>query len=148
MPKSAVAIAVGLLSLLLVSFRWRTDFDHAKADAKANHKLILLKFSGSDWCLPCIRMEREVFSKDTFSRFAADNLEMVNVDFPRLSKNRLSKETAAQNDALAQQYDKEGHFPHVLLLNADGKVLKEWDGYKGEKPEDLIAQIKPYATMR
>ncbi len=120
---------------------WRTDFDKAKADARSQHKLVLLKFSGSDWCVPCIRMEKEVFAKDTFSHFADKALVMVNADFPRLSKNRQEGAVKKQNEALAEQFDKEGHFPYTVLLSPDGKVLKVWDGYSGIKPEELIAQI-------
>ena len=136
------------VSLLLMSFNWRTDFDKAKADAKAEHKLILLTFSGSDWCLPCIRMEKNVFSKDIFAHFAADKLEMVNADFPRLSKHKLEKSLVKQNETLAQQYNKEGSFPLTLLLDADGKVLKIWEGYTGDEPENLIREIEVYANGR
>jgi thioredoxin-related protein len=141
-------VGMVVLSLMLMSAGWRTDFDRAKADAKEKNRLILLTFTGSDWCVPCIRMEKEVFSKDTFTRYATCNLETVNADFPRLKKNDPGKAIYAQNKVLAEQYDKEGHFPFTVLLTADGKVLKTWDGYKGEKPEDLIGQIKSYANMR
>jgi len=130
------------LALALMSLSWRTDFDKAVSDAKVQHKLVLLKFSGSDWCLPCIRMEKEVFNTDTFSHFAQDHLCMVNADFPRLSKHKLDKELTKQNERLAERYNKEGHFPLTLLLDADGKVLKTWDGYSGAKPEEVIQQIK------
>lgn len=133
------------LTVVFTSAGWRTDFTRAKSDAKKENKLILLKFSGSDWCLPCIKMEKELFTQDSFSRYAAAHLEMVNADFPRLKKNKLDKATEHQNESLAEQYDKDGHFPYTVLLDADGKVLKTWDGYKGEKPEDLIQQISTYA---
>lgn len=133
------------VSLLLMSSGWRTDFDKARADAKRDHKLILLKFSGSDWCLSCIKMDNEVFGKETFSNFAAANLELVNADFPRTKKNQVERSIAEQNDALANRYNSDGHFPYVVLLDAEGKVLKTWDGYSGEKPETFIQQIKPYA---
>lgn len=132
------------LSVFLMSSGWRTDFQKAKDEARAEHKLILLKFSGSDWCLPCIRMEKDVFEKDAFDEFAKQNLEMVNVDFPR--KNKQERSLVKQNEALAEQYDKEGRLPYTVLLNADGKVLMSWDGYKGEKAEDMIHQITAYAA--
>jgi thioredoxin-related protein len=138
----SMILLVSAASLILTSAGWRTDFDKAKSDAKKEHKLILLTFSGSDWCLPCIRMEEDVFSKETFTHFADANLEMVNADFPRTHK--LSNTLTKQNDALAEQYDKEGDFPYTVLLDADGQVLKTWNGYKGEKPETLVQQIKPY----
>ncbi len=65
------------LIILLSSASWRTDFEKSKSDARSDHKLILLKFSGSDWCLPCIRMEKAVFSNDSFRQFAERHLEMV-----------------------------------------------------------------------
>lgn len=145
MRRLGVLLAAGL-SLSLMSFTWQTDFEKAKAKAKSEHKLILLKFSGSDWCLPCIRMEKEVFSNQSFSQFSDKNLEMVNADFPRLSKHKLDKSVSKQNEALAERYNKDGHFPLTLLLDADGKVLKVWDGYQGQKPEDLIGEIKQNAN--
>jgi thioredoxin-related protein len=140
-----MSIAIVGLALVFTSAGWRTDFTKAKLDAKKDNKLILLKFSGSDWCLPCIRMEKEIFAQDSFGKFAEAHLEMVNADFPRLKKNKLDNATERQNESLAEQYDKDGHFPFTVLLNADGKVLKTWDGYKGEKPQDLIQQISSYA---
>lgn len=127
-----------------MSADWRTDFDRVKSDARKDGKLILLKFSGSDWCLSCIRMEKEVFSADSFHAFANDHLEMVNADFPRLSKNKPSKTVVSQNEALAERYDKEGHFPYTVLLDADGKVLKSWDGYARIQPSEFVEQIRPF----
>lgn len=130
------------VAILLLSWSWQTNFEKAKTEAKLNHKLILLNFSGSDWCVPCMQMQREIFLKEEFNSFASNHLEVVNADFPRLKKNRLSKELVKQNDALADQYNKEGHFPHTVLLDADGKVLKTWDGYHGENPQTFIQQIE------
>lgn len=148
MLKPRAIIALLVLPLFLMSAGiWRNDFDKAKADAKAQHKLILLKFSGSDWCIPCIRMEKDIFTQDTFQHFAQGNLIMVNADFPRLAKNKLDKAVLKQNDMLAEKYNKEGHFPYTVLLDPDGKVLKVWDGYTGMKPEDLMQQIKPNVAL-
>lgn len=148
MKRVIVLLVTVISSFTLMSSGWRTDFKKAQDEAKAENKLILLKFSGSDWCLPCIRMEKEVFSQPTFSDFASKHLEMVNADFPRLKKNALAKNIENQNDALAEQYDKEGHFPYTVLLNADGKVLKTWDGYDNQSPEDMITQIHAYASTQ
>ena len=137
---------VGILSILtagmLMSSSWKTDFSKAKETAKKENKLILLKFSGSDWCIPCIRLEKQVFSQDAFSQFADNKLVMVNADFPRLKKNMPDKDIIKQNEVLAEQYDKQGHFPYTVLLDSDGKVLKAWDGDPGLSPEVFIEQIK------
>jgi thioredoxin-related protein len=139
--KLLTALLLAISSLVLISADKSPDWEQAKRQARQENKLILLTFSGSDWCLPCIRMEKEVFEKDTFSHFANNNLVMVKADFPRQKKN-IDKENTAQNEALAEQYDKAGHFPFTVLLNADGKVLMAWDGYQGNKPEDFIRDIK------
>jgi thioredoxin-related protein len=139
--KLLTALLLAISSLVLISADKSPDWEQAKRQARQENKLILLTFSGSDWCLPCIRMEKEVFEKDTFSHFANNNLVMVNADFPRQKKN-IDKDKTAQNEALAEQYDKVGHFPFTVLLDADGKVLMAWDGYTGNKPEDFIRDIK------
>jgi len=140
--KAINTILIMLLALTLTSANWSSDFSQAKQLSRKENKLILLKFSGSDWCVPCIRMEKNIFSKDTFQHFAEDNLVMVNADFPRLKKNQPDKSITKQNETLAEQYDKQGHFPYTVLLNSDGKVLKAWDGDPGVSPEELIQQIK------
>ena len=143
----SIAALLILPVFLMSADTWRTDFDKAKADAKKQHKLILLKFSGSDWCVPCIRMEKEVFSNGAFQQFASESLIMVNADFPQKGMSKMEKALIQQNDALAEQYNKEGHFPYTVLLDPDGKVLKVWDGYKGMKPDELIAQLKPNVAL-
>jgi thioredoxin-related protein len=148
MLKLRSLLALLILPLFLMSAdNWRTDFDVARADAKKEHKLILLKFSGSDWCVPCIRMEKEVFSTETFQQFASTSLITVNADFPQRGLAKMPKALIQQNEKLAEQYNKEGHFPYTVLLDPDGKVLKTWDGYKGMKPEELIAQVKPNVAL-
>lgn len=135
------------LSLLILSIfvsypEWLTDFNKAQQEAAQNKKMILLNFSGSDWCGPCIRMKKEIFDVDVFNNYAAEHLVLVSADFPRLKKNQLSKEQTKQNEGLADKYNKEGKFPLTVLLDADGKLLKEWDGLPNETPEMFVAEIK------
>jgi len=131
-----------LSSFLLSNDPWGTDLDKAKESAQAGHKLIMLNFSGSDWCGPCIRMHKELFESKTFSEYANDHLVLVSADFPRLKKHQLSPEQLNKNNKLAETYNKEGNFPFTLLLSADGKVLKTWDGYPKTSPEEFTDQIK------
>ncbi|MDH7459904.1 thioredoxin family protein [Chitinophagaceae bacterium 26-R-25] len=118
-----------LSSITVIDLSWQTDFEKAKQTAHEKHHLILLNFSGSDWCGPCIRLHKEIFDSDGFKKVADEQLELVNADFPRLRKNQLSKEQQQQNDKLADRYNAQGNFPATILLDADGKVIKEWDGY-------------------
>ena len=120
---------------------WLTDFAKAKGEAASSHKAILLNFSGSDWCIPCIRMHKTLFESTAFEQLAQNGLVLVNADFPRLKKHQLSKEQQKQNDALAERYNRDGKFPYTVLLNADGKVLWAWDGDPAEAPEKFVEEI-------
>jgi thioredoxin-related protein len=132
-----------IFSVAAMSFTgWETDFEKAKQKAKEKHELILLNFSGSDWCGPCMRMKKEVFEDKPFSTMADANLVLVNADFPRSKKNQLSEQIRKQNELLADKYDPEGKFPFTLLLNPDGKILKTWDGLPDENADQFIKQIK------
>lgn len=120
---------------------WQTDFVKAKQEAKQTHKYILLNFSGSDWCTPCIRMHKTIFENASFENYAEKDLVLVNADFPRLRKNQLSKEQQKQNDALAEQYNPEGKFPYTLLIDENGKVVKYWEGCPNESANAFVAEV-------
>ncbi len=120
---------------------WQPDFDTAKQIAKDKHELILLNFSGSDWCGPCIRMRKEIFDNEAFLKMADSSLVLVNADFPRSKKNQLSDDAKKQNNALADKYNADGKFPLTLLLDADGNVLKTWDGFPDEDAAQFVAEV-------
>src|ERR1700735_1061793 len=80
---------------------WMGDFDSAKTEAAKEHKLILINFSGSDWCGPCIRLRKEILESSTFEDYAKDNLVLVRADFPRQKKNQLDAAQVKRNEALA-----------------------------------------------
>ena len=121
---------------------WEPNFDTAKKTAAAKHQLILLNFSGSDWCGPCIRMRKEIFNDSTFSAMADTSLVMVNADFPRNKKNQLDKLIKKQNEALADKYNPEGKFPFTLLIDANGKIVKTWDGLPDETVAEFTQDVK------
>lgn len=140
---------LGLVVLALSSFiNWQPDFEKAKQIAKQKHELILLNFSGSDWCGPCIRMRKEIFSDASFTALADSNLVLVNADFPRNKKNKLSKTVIKQNESLADKYNPEGKFPFTLLLDENGKVLKTWDGYPDGGISNFMKQVKAVCNGR
>jgi len=117
------------------------DFEAAQQQAKNEDKVILLNFAGSDWCAPCIKLTREIFENDEFLSYAESHLVLVRADFPRLKKNQLSKEQTKHNETLADKYNPQGKFPYTLLISADGKVLREWDGYQSTTPAGFVDQI-------
>lgn len=110
--------------------------------AKRKHELILLNFSGSDWCGPCMRMRKEIFDSDIFSKMADSNLVLMNADFPRNKKNQLDKVTTKQNEMLADKYNPSGNFPFTVLIDPDGKVLKYWEGLPKIDAAAFAQQVK------
>jgi thioredoxin-related protein len=122
--------------------QWHVSMEEARQLALQQHKHILLNFSGSDWCGPCIMLRKEVFDDPSFQSFADSTLVLVNADFPRLRKNQLPREQQQSNDKLADRYNSQGKFPLTLLLSADGKILKQWEGLPGLKPEAFAGQIE------
>lgn len=121
---------------------WLHNFDSAKVQARAEGKYILLNFSGSDWCIPCMKMEQDIFSSQAFLDYAKDNLVLVNADFPRKSKNQLSKQQQKMNNSMADKYNAEGSFPLTLLLDNSGNKIKVWDGYYKDGPGSFVNEIK------
>jgi thioredoxin-related protein len=117
---------------------WLTDFHRAQEEAKAGHKLLLLNFTGSDWCGWCMRLQAEVFSKPEFAEYARQNLVLVELDFPRAKP--LSSEVRSQNAALAEKYGIAG-FPTIVVLNADGKPIGLL-GYVPGGPSAFIEELK------
>ena len=114
---------------LLGSSVWQTDFQKAQTEATTQKKYILLNFSGSDWCGPCIKLKKEILDSEEFLKYADEKLVLVRADFPRLKKNRLSPEQTKQNETLAEKYNPEGKFPLTVLIDASGKTVKSWEGY-------------------
>lgn len=136
-----VIIAIAFFATSATPLVWLSNIEQAKTVASTENKLILVNFAGSDWCIPCIRMEKQVFETAAFSDYAAKNLVLVKADFPRLKKNLLSKEQTALNESLAGVYNPHGKFPYTLLLDKTGKVLKEWDGLPTTDPATFVNNV-------
>ncbi len=131
-----------LLGLSPALTDWQHDIEKAKLEAKQDHKVILLNFSGSDWCIPCINMEKEVFENAEFKIYAEKRLVLMRADFPRLKKNALARDLQSKNEALAELYNNKGAFPFTVLLDSDGKVLKSWEGKPEVSTAEFINQIR------
>jgi protein disulfide-isomerase len=120
---------------------WQTDYAKALALAKSQNKRVLLDFTGSDWCGPCIELRKRVLSRPDFSAYADKNLVLVEIDYPQRKKQ--SDELKKQNEKLSKQYgiDEKG-FPTIMLLDPSGKVLREFTGYDGDTTAGFIAWIE------
>jgi len=129
-----------LASQLTKAQNWITDVNEAKKIATENNKPIVLVFSGSDWCAPCMKLEKQVFSTEEFKNYASENYILLKADFPQRKKNRLSEEQQGRNNLLAEKYNKNGYFPLVVVLNKKGELLGNL-GYKNIGAKEYIESI-------
>ncbi|PZP45473.1 MAG: thioredoxin family protein [Pseudopedobacter saltans] len=137
---------MNVLIILLFFFHLSSSFGQqrlqdAEKNAVDSNKLILLNFSGSDWCIPCIEMHRNIFENNQFQQYSQQKLVFINADFPRSKKHQVSKELQAENERLADAYNNQGAFPLTILLDAKGKILKSWDGLPKENAVDFINEV-------
>lgn len=105
---------------------WMTNYKDALALAAKQDRVVLLDFTGSDWCPPCMKLHEDIFEKPEFSAFAKEKLVPVMIDFPR--SKELSPELKAQNEELAKKYGVRG-FPTLILLTPQGKEITRKVGY-------------------
>lgn len=117
---------------------WLTDYAAALGQAKKQNRKTLLFFTGSDWCVWCAKLEREVLSTPEFKRYAQDKLVLVKLDFPQ--KTKLPSGVQLQNDQLAKKYAIEG-YPTVIVLDSAGKKVNQL-GYSEGGPAPFIADLK------
>jgi thioredoxin-related protein len=139
----SIAIAFGVAQGAMAA-TWLTDMNAAQEAAKKDNKLILVNFTGSDWCGWCIKLRDEVFSKAEFDAFADHNLVLLEIDFPR--KKAMSNAMRKANGALADKYKVNG-YPTLHLLEATGKSLGEF-GYMPGGPAAFCAKVKSLGGNR
>lgn len=142
-------IASLIFCLTILSFgsvksqNWLTDISEAKSEALNQSQSIILVFQGSDWCAPCIKLDREIWHTDEFKAYADEHFVMLKADFPRKKQNKLSKEQEKHNNELAEKYNKEGFFPLVVVLDSEGNVLGK-TGYKKTTPFEYIELLSSF----
>ncbi len=131
-----------LMVVFAVGIHAQSRLENAKKQALQNKELILLNFSGSDWCIPCIKLHKNIIETDEFKKLETENIIIyINADFPRNKKNQLSPELKKENASLADQYNKKGLFPYTLLLNSEGEILKTWEGLPSENALTFSKEI-------
>ena len=121
---------------------WRTDYPGALKQAKSEGKLVLLDFTGSDWCGWCMKFETDVLSTPQFAGYADKKLELVRLDFPHHTPQ--PDDVKKINRALAEQFHVDG-YPTFVLVNADGKELGRQGGYLNGGPNAFIAELEQFS---
>ncbi len=122
------------------SLEWYSDYEQAKQEANTNGKYVLLYFSGSDWCKPCIQLNKNILETETFSDYAKGNFVPVKLDFPKMRKNRISKNKVIDNEDLAEKYNPNGVFPLLVFLDSDEKMIG-FTGFTDVSPDAYVSII-------
>ena len=137
-----------LLSLVFASAlhaqEWQPSFNDAVSKAKEENKPIVLVFSGSDWCAPCIRLKKHIFDSDEFKAYALEHYVLYNADFPRKKQNQLPEPLLNANKSLIEKYNPKGYFPLVVVLDKNEKVLGETGFVARSTPEKYIASLNKF----
>ncbi|MFT6839128.1 MAG: thioredoxin-related protein [Sediminicola sp.] len=122
---------------------WKENYQEAITMAQKEDKPIILVFSGSDWCAPCIKLDRDIWQSDEFKSYAKQNYVLYRADFPRKKENKLKEQLVEKNKELADRYNPKGYFPLVLVLDKNGKKLGEM-GYQKTTPNGYITLLNSY----
>lgn len=143
MKISFLTLLIGLITLPLSAQIWQPDFATAQQVAAEKEQNIVLVFSGSDWCAPCIKLDREIWTQETFAAAAGDDFVFYKADFPRRKANKLDEKVAERNAALAEKYNTVGSFPLVVILSPEGDLLGQ-TGYKKVSPVEYAELLKSF----
>ena len=138
--KNKIILLFLFTSSLVFSQDWKSNLEEAKSIASTENKPIILVFSGSDWCGPCIKLDRNIWQSDEFKKEANSKWVLVKADFPKKKANQLSEAQTKINKLLAEKYNPNGNFPLVVVLNKDLKVTG-MTTYKNISPEEYIALL-------
>ena len=117
---------------------WTDDMEQALKTAKAENRYLLVNFTGSDWCGWCIKLDKEVFSKSEFKKYAQEKLVPVMIDFPM--RKKLSSRLQKQNSELQTKFGVRG-YPTILILDPSGAKIAQ-TGYQPGGAEAYIQHIE------
>lgn len=123
--KKFIVIVVLLFSSLISQaqeLKWHTDVADAAKIALDEKKPMLFFFTGSDWCGWCIRLQKEVFHKPEFAKWATENVVLVELDFPR--RTQLPENLKQQNYQMQQMFGVTG-YPTIWFVNPVQKEGKK-----------------------
>jgi protein disulfide-isomerase len=135
----ASLVSGGIVASSEAAEGWKSDYTAALAEAAKDNKMVLLDFTGSDWCGWCIKLQKDTFSKPEFKKFAEQSLVLVELDFPR--EKPQSDELKKQNEELAEKFGIQG-FPTLVLLDPQGKEAARNVGYLQGGPEAFIQWVE------
>jgi len=139
-----VLLTIFLGTGIIFAQDWQTDLTIAKELSEDGNKRIILVFQGSDWCAPCIKLDKKIWSSEEFQNYASDHFVMLLADFPRKKQNMLPVEQKNKNEQLAETYNRNGYFPLVVVMDKDGNLLGQ-TGYKNISVKEYISLLESFS---
>ena len=106
---------------------WLTDLEAAEVISKQENKPILIYFTGSDWCPPCVALKKDFFETEAFAD-RAKGLVLVYIDFPR-RLDIITDDQREYNKIVIAKYNRNKSFPKLVMLNSRGAELGKLSGY-------------------
>ena len=126
--KSSIVI---LLLLLIFGFTMQIE---------GSEKYHLIVFEGSDWCVNCIRLERNILSDTAFNKYLEQkSIKLIKIDFPQ--RKKMSEDQTLKNRQIAEKYNFEGVFPTIIISRSDTVVFDKIV-YQNQSIEELEAVIQ------
>jgi thioredoxin-related protein len=103
--------------------------------------MVLIDFTGSDWCPWCVKFDKEVLATGRFAAYAESKLVLVLADVPNRAAQSSTLKQA--NQELKKQFQV-GGFPTLVVLNSAGKEIGRQAGYAPGGPAAFIAQLEQF----
>jgi thioredoxin-related protein len=129
-------VAMATTALAEAPKGWTTDLDAAMKEAKEKNKAIMVEFTGSDWCAPCMKLRKDILSKEDFVTKASPDFVLVELDFPK-----ADKELTKKNNPIAKKHKIIG-YPTILLLDGEGKEFDRFFGSQFSEIDPFVARLK------
>ena len=127
-------------SLQIQAQDWTFNYEQGLEASQKTDKLLMLVFQGSDWCTPCIKLEKKIWQSEAFINYSNQKLILVKLDFPRKKVNQLDDLQKKHNNKKAEKFNPNGYFPLVVVMNSNGKVLDQF-GYENWSVDTYIKRI-------
>jgi thioredoxin-related protein len=121
--------------------QWHSDLQFGLKEAAQQNKKVLLFFSVPERCDVCNKLEQNIFKSPEFIEFASENYILVKIDFS-YEAQELTKDQLEKNLLIVEKYNKDGFFPHVVVLNKEAKIIKKMEVYTSETPEQYLSLLQ------
>lgn len=124
---------------------WKTDYEAARKAAETTGKGMLLNFTGSDWCPPCIMLEKAVLGTGTFQEAAGEDYVLTKLDFPQ-DPASIDESTRAINEKLGERYGISG-YPTLVLTDSEGRPFAT-TGYMDVGVDEYLKHLDELSEIR